>query len=70
MLAEGRISSIQWEFGGTNIDSRTFFRDFFYLLNDQYRIFRVVKDGIHPVVRYREALEIFDTVNYFAERRA
>ena len=70
MLAEGRISSIQWEFGGCNIDSRTFFRDFFYLLNDQYRIFRVVKDGIRPVTRYWETLEIFDTVNYFAERRA
>jgi FkbM family methyltransferase len=69
MLREGRIHSIQWEFGGCNIDSRTFFRDFYYLLNDQYRIFRIVKDGIHPVPRYWEGLEIFDTVNYFAERR-
>jgi hypothetical protein len=69
MLLEGRISAIQWEFGGCNIDSRTFFRDFFYLLDDQYRIYRVVKDGIYPVARYWENLEIFDTVNYFAERR-
>ena len=69
MRGEGRISSIQWEFGGCNIDSRTYFRDFFYLLNDQYRIFRVVKDGIYPVTGYWESLEIFETVNYFAELR-
>ncbi len=69
MRREGRIRSIQWEFGGCNIDSRTYFRDFFYLLNDQYRIFRVVKDGICPVTGYWESLEIFETVNYFAELR-
>jgi FkbM family methyltransferase len=70
MLREGRISSIQWEFGGCNIDSRTYFRDFFYLLIDQYRIYRVVKDGIYPVTGYWESLEIFETVNYFAELRS
>jgi hypothetical protein len=70
MLSEGRISSIQWEFGGCNIDSRTFFRDFFYVLNDRYRIWRVVKDGMTPIPEYRESLEVFDTVNYFAELRA
>ena len=70
MLSEGRISSIQWEFGGCNIDSRTFFRDFFYLLNDRYRIWRVVKDGMTPILEYRESLEVFETVNYFAELRA
>jgi FkbM family methyltransferase len=69
MLAEGRIASIQWEFGGCNIDSRTFFRDFFYLLKDRYRIYRVVKDGIYPIDSYWESLEIFETTNYFAEIR-
>ncbi len=70
MLEEGRIKSLQWEFGGCNIDSRTFFRDFFYLLHDRYRIYRIVKDGIYPITAYSEALEIFETVNYYAERKA
>ncbi len=70
MLREGRISAIQWEFGGSNINLRTYFRDFFYLLNDTYRIFRIVKDGLYPMPKYWEGLEIFDTVNYFAERKS
>jgi FkbM family methyltransferase len=32
------IDFIQFEFGGCNIDSRTYFQDFFYFLNDKYKI--------------------------------
>jgi len=70
MLEEGRIFRIQWEFGGTNIDSRTFFQDFFYLLKDRYDISRVVSDGLFAISRYSESLEIFSTINYFASLRA
>jgi FkbM family methyltransferase len=67
MLRSGAIDFIQFEFGGCNIDSKTYFRDFYELLVPQYRIFRVVKDGLRPISAYREIDEIFTTTNYLAE---
>jgi FkbM family methyltransferase len=67
MLNRGRIKYIQFEFGGCNIDSRTYFQDFWYLLNDRYAIYRIVKDGLTPIKEYRETYEIFSTINYLAE---
>jgi FkbM family methyltransferase len=69
MIENEKIRFIQFEFGGCNIDSRTFFQDFFYLLNDKYKIYRVFRNGLIPIVRYSETNEIFLTVNYFAELR-
>lgn len=69
MLAKGAIDFIQFEFGGCNIDSRIFFQDFYYLLNDKYQIFRVVKDGIYPINTYKETYEIFSETNFLAQRR-
>lgn len=66
MLARRAIRFIQFEFGGTNIDSRVFLRDFLNLLSPDYRIYRVVTDGVYPVV-YTETLEIFSYSNFFAE---
>jgi FkbM family methyltransferase len=70
MLKERRISFIQFEFGGCNIDSRIFFRDFWYMLNESYQIFRIIRGGLVPVMSYDEHLEIFMYVNFFAELRA
>jgi FkbM family methyltransferase len=69
MLAAGKIDFIQFEFGGTNIDSRTFFQDFYYILHDHYNIYRIVKDGIYPVQGYGEVYESFLPTNYLAERK-
>lgn len=69
MLSHGRIRFIQFEFGGCNIDSRTYFRDFFELLNGAYTIFRIVKHGLCPITRYKESYEVFVTINYLAELR-
>lgn len=67
MLAEGRITAIQFEFGGANIDSRSFMRDFFGLLTPQYEIHRVLQHGLYPLARYRETLEVFKrATNYVA----
>jgi len=62
------VDFIQFEFGGCNIDSRTFFQDFFYLLKDKFRIYRVVKNGLYEIKAYREIYESFLTTNYLAER--
>ena len=66
MLAEGRISYIQFEFGRTNIAARTYLRDFFDLLGTRYRFYRIVKDGLYPIT-YNEKREIFWTTNFVAE---
>ncbi|MEZ0227792.1 MAG: FkbM family methyltransferase [Planctomycetota bacterium] len=69
LIADGAIDFIQFEFGGCNIDSRTFFRDFFELLNPRFRLHRVLRDGLAPIDRYDETLEVFLTTNFLAVSR-
>jgi FkbM family methyltransferase len=69
MLRDQKIAFIQFEFGGTSIDARTYFHDFWNLLHDQYTLYRIVKDGLVPIPRYSERLELFMAINYLAERR-
>ena len=69
MIEKGAIDYIQFEFGGCNIDSRTYFQDFYYFLNDHFRLYRILRDGLLPLPFYRETDEIFTTTNYLAERR-
>jgi FkbM family methyltransferase len=68
LLSEGRIDRIQFEFGGCHLDARVFLRDFWELLAPRYALYRVLKDGLRPVAKYRERLEVFVTTNYYAER--
>lgn len=66
-IAAGKIKAIQFEFGTCNIDSRTFFRDFWNLLSPQYNIYRIVRDGLVKITAYIEYEEVFQTTNYYAE---
>jgi FkbM family methyltransferase len=68
MLGNKEIDFIQFEFGGTNIDSHTFFRDFYQLLKTEYKIYRILKDGLAEIPRYNVTCEIFASINYLAER--
>lgn len=68
MIERGKVAAIQFEFGGTNIDSRTFLQDFFYLLK-KYDIHRVLLDGIRRIETYSELDEIFSAQNFLAFRR-
>ena len=52
--------------GGANIDSRTFFQDFWYLLSGKYKIYRIIKNGLIEVKGYEESLEIFKNINFLA----
>lgn len=69
MLSGGHIQIIQWEMGGCDIDSRVFFRDFYYRLHDDYIILRLLANGLHPVVSYKEEYEVFLTTNWCAISR-
>jgi FkbM family methyltransferase len=66
ILSGKRIDYIQFEFGGCDIDSRTFLQDFFYLFGDDYHIHRIVKNGIYDLGAYKEYYECFVTTNYLA----
>ncbi|HOY12473.1 MAG TPA: FkbM family methyltransferase [Saprospiraceae bacterium] len=69
MLEKGNIDFIQFEFGGSNIDSRTYFQDFFYILKDRYKIYRILTNGIYELPAYKEIYEIFQNVNYLAIKK-
>jgi FkbM family methyltransferase len=66
-LKSRRVSLVMFEFGGCNIDSRTFFRDFYYFFRklSVKSLARITPSGeFSPVSRYTEDLEYFRTTNY------
>lgn len=67
-LHAGRIRALSFEVGGCNIDSRTFFRDFWNELTPfGYKIYRIGGTGErYEIDRYSEKEEIFVTTNYLA----
>lgn len=67
MLQAKVIDYIQFEFGGCNIDSRTYLRDFFDILSPNYNIFRLLRNGLVPIRTYHETLEVFTTTNFIAK---
>jgi FkbM family methyltransferase len=61
------VKLIQFEFGGCNIDTRTFFQDFWYFFaNNNFRIYRITPTGCHLIPAYSELEESFLTTNYIA----
>lgn len=67
LLKNKKIKYIQFEFGGTNIDAHTNFKDFYFLLKPNYTIFRILNDGIRELKNYDETKEIYLGINYLAE---
>jgi FkbM family methyltransferase len=70
MLGRNAVEVIQFEFGGTSIDSRSYFKDFFQLLSRKYKIYRILPHGLRELPKYSEKLEIFQSANYLAVRRS
>lgn len=69
MLDRQAIDFVQFEFGETHMHAKTYFRDFYYLLKDRYRLFRLVPDGFYPLDLYWEKYEIFRYGNFMAVSR-
>ena len=62
---------IQFEFGGCNIDTRTYFKDFWYFfLERNFIIYRITPRGLLRIPIYKEKYEFFQTTNYIALNRA
>lgn len=69
LFEQKRIQYLCFEFGSTQIDSRTFFKDIYVFLNDfkMKELYRILPTGyLVPVTQYDEKLEQFFTSNYFA----
>lgn len=60
-----KIRAVQFEFGGTAIDAKTYFKDywnFFAQLN--YNLYRYTPIGLLKIDTYSESEEIFEYTNY------
>src|SRR5260370_30375013 len=66
MFSKSAIDMVTFEFGGTHIDTRTFFKDFFYFFQDhQMRIARITPTGyLCELKSYKEVFEQFGTTNF------
>jgi len=61
------VKIIQFEFGGCNIDTRTYFQDFWYFFKSKnFRIYRITPAGCKLIPAYKESDEFFLTTNYIA----
>lgn len=65
-----KVRVVQFEFGGANIDSRTYFRDFFELFTSNgFEIYRISPLGLTKISSYSERMERFITTNYLAKNK-
>jgi FkbM family methyltransferase len=68
MFANTAIDIVTFEFGGCNIDTRTFFQDFWYFfINVNMKLFRITPSGyLSQIESYKEIDEQFRTTNFIA----
>jgi len=60
---------IQFEFGGCNIDTKTYFQDFWYFFKEHgFALYRITPLGAESIRNYSESEEHFSTTNYIAVR--
>ena len=64
LLEQGSIDVIQFEFGAGNHFSRTYFLDFFNLLDPHYRLYRLLSDGLLEIKGYNSELDM-QVLTYF-----
>lgn len=58
---------VQFEFSSGNIETRTFFQDFWYLFkNHGFSIYRITPYGLLEIDKYTYDMEIFTLSNYLA----
>ncbi|MHC1726442.1 MAG: FkbM family methyltransferase [Syntrophobacteraceae bacterium] len=71
MFEKRAIGMVTFEFGGCNIDTRTFFKDFYCFFEDNaMSVHRITPTGyLYPLPGYREIDEQFRCTNFAAIRR-
>lgn len=70
MFEKNGIRMVSFEFGGCNIDTRTYYQDFYYFFkNLKMEIYRITPSGrLIPMGSYREIQEQFRTTNFLVVR--
>lgn len=62
-----KVRLVQFEFGGCNIDTKTYFQDFWYFFKEKdFSIYIITPYGPQKISKYEESLEFFKTTNYIA----
>ena len=71
MLEKKAIDIVSFEFGGCNIDTRTYFQDFWYFFHQAgFDLLRITPSGyLHPLGAYQEIDVQFRTTNFLAVAR-
>ena len=65
------VKVLQFEFGGANIDTRTYFQDFWYFFKEYgFDLYRITPYGAERIIQYREVDEFFFVTNYIAVNRS
>lgn len=67
LLKEKKIKYLQFEFGESAIDAGVHFRSFWELLSSNYKIYRVLKDGLEEIDSYHVRHETFYYSNFLAQ---
>ena len=63
------ISLIQFEFGGSNIDSKVFFKDIYkFLQKNSFTIYRLSNSKLIPISQYKEIHECFRVTTLYAKK--
>jgi FkbM family methyltransferase len=68
MFDSNSIDIVTFEFGGCNIDTRSFFQDFYYFFKEQkMKLYRITPSGyLFHIEAYKEQYEQFVTTNFVA----
>lgn len=67
MFNQRRVKIVSFEFGGCNIDSRTYFKDFYIFFKEMgmEKMFRITPSGyLDPIYQYKEVYEQYRTTNF------
>jgi FkbM family methyltransferase len=65
------IKIVQFEFGGCNIDTKTYFQNFWHFFQrNNFDVYRISPLGLIKISRYSESDEVFLTTNYLAANKS
>ena len=66
LINDASVDFIQFEFGYPSIESRVFFKDIFFYLTGNYRIYRSLFDGLIEIDHYDYKDELYTIQNFLA----
>lgn len=71
MFVSNNIKAVSFEFGDCNVDTRTFFRDFYWFFEERdFQLYRITPSGyLYPLPPYNELYEQFRVTNFLAIRK-